>query len=375
VNPDVSSNRLVREFIEQHCGTTGLSYVELSSDQGLPTLLADRTQVELALIDGNHSHPFPIVDFHYMDQMLRPGGLLLVDNTEIGAVGELIDYLDAEGAYEPERLIGNCAVYRKVRDRAFGWKAQALRRAGEGSELARQELARLRLEVAPELRAALSGSAPLPAAGVSTSLRRHAKSFKTGVTRLSSSDSGSGWRSSPKRLLRQLASWYAAPSGALAGLALLLLAVGVAASGAWRLAGVAGVGLLAVFLPYRFRREQQRNDQQLALLRRDLATVRSDIVGEIRRAVDDASRSINDQTDRRVEAVVASTSIELGALKDAAGELSVKLDETVARTKPSRRFAAAKLEDPSRPELAMRDATTSLLQATTEEAGDESPSS
>ena len=70
VNPDLASNRLVREFVERHCGATGLRHVETSSDQGLPDLVAEGLRVELALIDGNHSHPFPMLDFHYMDQML-----------------------------------------------------------------------------------------------------------------------------------------------------------------------------------------------------------------------------------------------------------------------------------------------------------------
>ena len=117
----------------------------------------------MALIDGNHSHPFPLLDFHYMDQLLEPGGRLLVDNTEIDAVQELTEYLEMEGAYEVERQIGNCAVYRKVADRKFGWKSQAIRRGTDGVDAVRRELTRLRAELAPDLRASLSGAAPLPA--------------------------------------------------------------------------------------------------------------------------------------------------------------------------------------------------------------------
>jgi hypothetical protein len=230
----------------------------------------------------------------------------------------------------------------------------------------------------------------LPAAGENTSFRRHVNALKADVPGLSSPGAGSGWRSTPTRLIRHLARWYAAPSGALAGLALLLLAVGIVAPGPWRLIGVAGVGLLAIFLPYRFSREQQRNDRQLALLRRDLAALHSDMVREIRRTVDDArrgigeetdrrveeaARSINESTDRRIEAVVSSTSIELAALKDATRELTIRLDETVARTTPSRRYAATKPVDPRRLELAMRDGTVSLQRASHEEPTDESQSS
>jgi hypothetical protein len=377
VNPDVSSNRLVREFLERHFGSTGLRHVELSSDQGLPMLVTEQTQVDLALIDGNHSHPFPLVDFHYMDQMLRPGGRLLVDNTEIPAVQELTDYLDIEAAYEPDRVIGNCAVYRKVADRAFGWKSQTIRRTSEGSDAVRRELARLRLEVTPELRAALSGAGPLPAGDNGAPAASTAQPIPPRPTVV---------RTRAARLLRRLARWYKAPSGAVAGLALLLLAVGIGASGPWRFIGIAGVALLAAFLPYRFDREQRRNEQRFAIVRRDLTALRSDVIREIRRTVDDATRSIvedthrqvdavarslGEETEGRVAAVVSSIGDELAALKDATGELSVTLDETIARTKPSRRFAATKAEDPRRPELLMRDATTSLHSASRTQPDDE----
>jgi hypothetical protein len=254
VNPDLASNGLVREFVDRHLGTTGLRHVEASSDRGLPTLVAEGCRAELALIDGNHSHPFPLLDFHYMDQMLAPGGLLLVDNTEIPAVQELTDYLDADGAYQVDRQIGNCAVYRKVRDRQFGWKSQTIRRDTTGVDAVRQELTRLRMEVAPELRASLGGGGPLPAAvAFEESRQPHPDSH--------------GVPPPPIRPgLEQLLRWYATPSGALAGVGLLLLAVGVAAPWPWRLMAVAGVVLLAAFFPYRFLREQQRTDRRLAEL-------------------------------------------------------------------------------------------------------------
>jgi hypothetical protein len=265
VNPDLASNRLVREFVERHCGATGLQHVETSSDQGLPGLVADGRRVDLALIDGNHSHPFPLLDFHYLDQLLNCDGLLLVDNTEIPAVQELIDYLEFEGAYRSERAIGNCAVYRKVRERQFGWKSQTLRRPPGSRDAVHDELTRLRMDVTPELRASLSGANPLPGwpdedhvpidtEPSSRASRRHSQ--------------GSG--ASARRRVGQLARWYLTPSGLLAGAALALLAVGLAAPGLYRLIAVAGVILFAVFLPYRFLREQRRTDRQIASVRVDV---------------------------------------------------------------------------------------------------------
>jgi hypothetical protein len=265
VNPDLSSNRLVREFTELHCGPTGLRHVEASSDQGLPKLAADGCRFDLALIDGNHSHPFPLLDFHYMDTMLNVDGLLLIDNTEIDGVQELTEYLEFEPAYRTERVIGNCAVYRKVADRQLGWKSQVIRRPTADVEAVRREITRLRMEVAPELRASLTGANPLPGWSDAEPPADTARAARSGAG--SSALGARSFRRLPTlRQARHLAGWYASPSGGLAGAALLLLGAGVAARGARRVLGVLGVALLGVFFPYRFVREQRRTDRQIAAL-------------------------------------------------------------------------------------------------------------
>jgi hypothetical protein len=238
----------------------------------LPQLVAEGCRVELALIDGNHSHPFPVLDFHYMDQMLSPDGLLLIDNTEIHAVEQLTAYLEFEAAYRLERLLGNCAVYRKVKARAFGWKAQTIGAPSGDVDALRRELTRLRMEVAPDLRASLSGANPLPGwpeAGKVPSDAGARRPFHRGdsvdvratIARLKPST----------RRVHAVARWYTSPSGALAGVGLFLLAVGIAVRGVWRLIGGAGVAALATFLPYRFIREQRRTDRQIDELRASVA--------------------------------------------------------------------------------------------------------
>jgi hypothetical protein len=305
VNPDLSSNRLVREFIERHVGTTGLRHVEMSSDQGLPALVAEGVRVDLALIDGNHTHPFPLLDFHYMDQMLASGGRLLVDNLEIEAVQELIDFLEVEPAFRLERLIGNCGVFRKVEERVFGWKSQTLKRRSPEVEVARREIAQLRMEVAPDLRAALSGATLLqadrnPSLLVQTSLETSQTEARDDVEPSGDEAPGrpgpdgtkptSGNRS--ERKASRLVKWYLTPSGAVLALALLLLGVGFVASTPWNLAGVIGVILMALFFPYRSVREQRRTDDRIrGLLRNDVRPGLSKLRAELKREIRDVRAS------------------------------------------------------------------------------------
>jgi hypothetical protein len=310
VNPDLASNRLVRDFVERHAGATGLRHVEQSSDQGLPGLVAEGTRVDLALIDGNHSHPFPLLDFHYMDLMLAPGGRLLIDNTEIEAVQELTGYLEMEAAYDLERLIGNCAVYRKVRDRAFGWKSQVLRRVPGDAQAARRELTQLRMEVTPDLRAALTGASPL-AEPVLASTPPGAGSMRQVSISGNGTIGGRITRRALRNRLRQLVKWYTTPSGMLAGAGLLLLAAGIALPDLWRLLAVAGVCLLALFLPYKFLREQRRTDQQLASLDRDVTRRVDAYLDRRAAAAAESSRAL----DERITSLSEHVSQELASLQ------------------------------------------------------------
>jgi len=102
-----------------------LEFISEPSDRGLPLINQDE-QLDFALIDGNHSFPMPIIDWHYIDYHLRIGGWLLVDNTEIRSVSILCNYLMTEPAYKKIDDIGVTAIFQKVAKRWYGWKKQAM---------------------------------------------------------------------------------------------------------------------------------------------------------------------------------------------------------------------------------------------------------
>jgi hypothetical protein len=127
VNPDATANRLIREFMETHgLRTDGLEFVEESSDQALPNL--DPGPLDVAFIDGSHSFPLPIIDWHYIDPHLKVGGLLLVDDAGLNAVRMLCDFLDLDACHERIAGVGDCAVWRKTGERLMGWGDQEINR-------------------------------------------------------------------------------------------------------------------------------------------------------------------------------------------------------------------------------------------------------
>ena len=63
------------------------------SEIALPKLLSERTVLDLALIDGWHTFDHALVDFFYINKMLRVGGVLVLDDSWMPAIGKLIDHV------------------------------------------------------------------------------------------------------------------------------------------------------------------------------------------------------------------------------------------------------------------------------------------
>lgn len=124
VTIDRESVELTREYM----GRVGIPeskvtfFVE-SSDQALPKLPAD-AQFDFAFVDGNHAHPFPAIDWHYIDLRLKTGGILGMDNTEIRSVWEHCQFMEENRTYElVERFVNHnygrrygANFYRKLAD-------------------------------------------------------------------------------------------------------------------------------------------------------------------------------------------------------------------------------------------------------------------
>jgi len=125
VNPDTTANELVKNWLlSKGFSCDNLYFIEESSDRGLANLeLAD--QIDVGLIDGSHSFPFPIIDWHFIDGFLGIGSKLLIDDTQMNSVRIIRDFLLLEKSYKEVDVIGRCAVFEKVKEkRTMGWLTQ-----------------------------------------------------------------------------------------------------------------------------------------------------------------------------------------------------------------------------------------------------------
>jgi len=67
----------VRDLLEHHAE---------DSQTALPRLLAEGRRFDLAFVDGNHRFEYVFVDLAYLGRMLRPEGIVFVDDYQLPAV-------------------------------------------------------------------------------------------------------------------------------------------------------------------------------------------------------------------------------------------------------------------------------------------------
>jgi predicted O-methyltransferase YrrM len=66
----------------------------------LPQLLQRQERYDLAFVDGMHAFDYVLLDFFYLDRMLRPGGYLVFDDLWMPAVRKAICFVLRNRSYE-----------------------------------------------------------------------------------------------------------------------------------------------------------------------------------------------------------------------------------------------------------------------------------
>src|SRR5258708_6404046 len=91
VSPNEYSVQRIKEFCATHrISTDRLQFTMTPSDVALPRL--NGLELDLELIDGGHGFPIPFLDWHYTAQLLKVGGYLIVDDTQLWTGQVLKDF-------------------------------------------------------------------------------------------------------------------------------------------------------------------------------------------------------------------------------------------------------------------------------------------
>jgi hypothetical protein len=82
-------------------GLAGLcSLVEERSQIALPRLLGDGFVADAALVDGSHVFHNVFVDLFYLHELVRPGGLLILDDCSYVSVATAARYFEVNTGWE-----------------------------------------------------------------------------------------------------------------------------------------------------------------------------------------------------------------------------------------------------------------------------------
>lgn len=76
-------------------------FIAARSFEALPEISARRERFDLVFIDGAHRFDAVMVDFFYVDQVLKVGGLVVFDDLRMPAVRKVVSYVMRNRAYEP----------------------------------------------------------------------------------------------------------------------------------------------------------------------------------------------------------------------------------------------------------------------------------
>jgi hypothetical protein len=143
IAPDAEQVALIQQFCAQHAiATRDLEFMLETSEDALPKL-PQQEVYDLALIDGRHGFPNPIIDWYYIARVLKIGGLLVIDDLHIWTCELLVNFLRAEPDWALVEETERVAVLRKQGNSTLSneWKKQPYvrNRSRETSSLAKFE--------------------------------------------------------------------------------------------------------------------------------------------------------------------------------------------------------------------------------------------
>ena len=86
-------------------GITGLCLLfEEQSQIVLPHLLSEGFLADAAFVDGSHIFHNVFVDLFYLRELVRPGGLVILDDCSYPSVATAVRYFEANTGWEPELI-------------------------------------------------------------------------------------------------------------------------------------------------------------------------------------------------------------------------------------------------------------------------------
>jgi predicted O-methyltransferase YrrM len=121
------------EKVVNYCKKIGVDTERLHfaigrSDRLLPSMWS-AGPLDLAFIDGGHSFPYAIIDFHYLQHRIGIGGVLAIDDISIPSVAILVRFITTERQWQKAAVVEETAFFQRVEVSRDGlWSDQLFNR-------------------------------------------------------------------------------------------------------------------------------------------------------------------------------------------------------------------------------------------------------
>jgi Methyltransferase domain len=115
----ISPRATEHEAIRAYCDAQGIdvSGVTFVAEPSHKALARESEPIDVALIDGAHGFPYPVLDWFEIQGRLRERGMLLVDDSHIPTINMLVRYLRHSSDWEYIGAPGGrTTVFRKLHD-------------------------------------------------------------------------------------------------------------------------------------------------------------------------------------------------------------------------------------------------------------------
>jgi hypothetical protein len=106
----------IRSFCHKHeIDLENTTLKEGFSETTLPALMAT-SRLDFFLVDGRHAFPTPYIDWYYGARMLRIGGLMTIDDTQLLTGAVLADFMREDNFWREVEVFDKTAVFEKLND-------------------------------------------------------------------------------------------------------------------------------------------------------------------------------------------------------------------------------------------------------------------
>lgn len=88
------------------------TFIEDMSSIALARLASASFAVDAAFVDGSHRFHEVFVDLYFLRKLVRPGGLIILDDAEWPSVATALRYFDVNLGWQPVRIAGRLSARR-----------------------------------------------------------------------------------------------------------------------------------------------------------------------------------------------------------------------------------------------------------------------